>query len=102
MRIIKELAEWIHEEIGDAEKYITKANVLASDHPSLAKTLYDLSHNELDHAMRLHDHVKRAVSDARDKHGEPPAYMVEMWNEEHEEIIRRTGEVKAMQSMFKI
>jgi len=55
MKIIKQLCEYIHEEICDAEKYITKALEIREEFPEVAEALSMLSGEEMKHMQVLHN-----------------------------------------------
>lgn len=102
MRIIKKITEQISEELCDAEKYIKCAMNQKSDFPQLADVYYKLSNEELGHANALHDQAVRLIDEWKKKmEKEPPDYMKEMWNEEHDEFIEEMAEIKVMIDMYK-
>jgi hypothetical protein len=49
MRLIKEICEYIHEEIHDAEKYVSAALECKEEFPDTAETFYVLSMDEINH-----------------------------------------------------
>ena len=55
MKIIKQLSEYIEEELEDSEKYILKALEYKSEYPDTANTFYQLSVEEIRHMNLLHD-----------------------------------------------
>jgi len=54
LKIIKELCEYIHEEIGDACKYIKGALELREEYPEVAMLFNTLSAEEMRHMQMLH------------------------------------------------
>ena len=101
MKIIKEICEYIHEEIHDAEKYVTAALDYKLDYPDTAETFYVLSMEEMNHMQILHNAVTSLIQKYRREHGEPPADMLAVYNYLHEKAIEETKEVKILQAMYK-
>ena len=101
MQIIKDLASYIDEEIGDAQKYIKKALCVKEDMPQLAQVFYQLSVEELDHMNRLHTEVVKIISRYKDEGKEIPEGMEMAYKLLHERAIDWVKEVKLMQAMFR-
>ena len=101
MRIIKDLSCSIKEEIKDARKYVKWALELKDERPELARKLYQISAQEMEHMKSLHDSVVEIIAEYKKTNGEPPASMQAIYDYVHEEQIEDAAEVKAMQSLFK-
>ena len=101
MRIIEILSEKISEEIHDAKSYAQMALEHREDYPDLARTLYDLSTEEMGHMSRLHSAVAGIIEQYRKTNGEPPASMLAVYDYLHKKQIEDAAEVKRLQEMFK-
>ena len=99
MRIIKEVAKRIKEELHDAEWYAREAIEHKTLNPEIADVYHHLAMEEMTHASLLHDKVvalaKKASADR-----EPPAVMRELWAWQHEEIMEEEAEVKRLFDMY--
>lgn len=100
MKIIKCLIDFIHEEIHDADKYITKALEIREEFPDVAETLNMLSNEEMKHMQILHNQVVKLIESYRKIKGEPPAEMLAVYNYMHEKSIEEARAVKVLQQMY--
>lgn len=101
MKLIKELTERIEEEIDGAEEYVKEAIKLKHEHPSLAKTLYDISNQEMSHIDMLHSEVVKLIEEHRRTHGEPPAPMMAVYQYLHERHIDKVNNIRMLQNEYK-
>ena len=101
MKLIKELTERIEEEIDGAEEYVKEAIKLKHEHPSLAKTLYDISNQEMTHIDMLHSEVVKLIEESRRTYGEPPAPMMAVYQYLHERHIDKVNNIRMLQNEYK-
>ena len=101
MEIIRELSEYISEEIEDADKYADRALQYKDTHPGLADTYYRLSSEEMNHMAILHEQAAKIIEQYRRDKGEPPAPMMAVYDYLHKKQIEHAAAVKAKQSMYK-
>jgi hypothetical protein len=101
MIIIKQIAEMIEDELEGAEHYAKCAVKWKEENPTLAKTFYDISTDELRHVALLHGEVVALIEKHRKTHGEPPAAMLAVWEYMHERQIEDMNEVKMLQSQYR-
>ena len=101
MTIIKKIADMIEEELEGAEHYAKCAVKWKEEHPTLAKTFYEISTDEVRHVNLLHGEVVSIIENHRRTHGEPPANMLAVWEYVHEKHIEKMNEVKMLQNQYK-
>lgn len=101
MELIKKLSSMIDDEIEDAEKYAKCALKYKDDDPTLAKTFFDLSTDEMRHMSLLHDEVVGEIEKYRKAKGEPPEAMQAVYDYLHERQIEKAKEVKHYQSLYR-
>lgn len=101
MKIIKKLSEMIEEELDGAEEYAKCALHYKEEHPMVAKTLFEISLQEMNHVEMLHNDVKEIIEKHRKEHGEPPAAMLAVYEYLHEKDIDKATKIKLYQSQYK-
>ena len=100
MKIIKQLSEYIEEEIADACKYAKQALKCKENNKSLADTYYSLSLEELKHMNMLHEQVVKIIEDYKKEHEDPPAAMMAVYEYLHDKHIENVQKVKTYQQMY--
>ena len=101
MKLIETLSDKISEEIHDAKSYAKMALEQKDTRPDLARTLYTISLEEMDHMARLHNAVVEIIETYRKEHGEPPAAMMAVYDYLHKKQIAKAADAKALQDLFK-
>lgn len=101
MTLIKKIADMIEDELEGAEHYAKCAVKYKDEHPTLAKTFYDISTDEMRHVGLLHGEVVAIIEEHRRTHGEPPASMLAIWDYLHEKHIDKSNEVRMLQSQYR-
>ena len=101
MKLIKKLSEQIEDELEGAECYAKWAIKYKADYPTLAKTLYDISTDEMRHVSLLHDEVVKLIESYRKEHGDPPASMQAVYDYLHEKQIEEANEVRMYQNQYR-
>lgn len=102
MKIIKCLSEKIEDELKDAEEYIELAMRWKSEEPDTADLFYELSAEEMNHMMRLHEQAEKLIEDYREENGEPPREMMTLYEYLHEKHKGKATEIKVKQGMYKM
>ncbi len=101
MELIQKLTEMVGDELEDAEKYARCAVRHKDDDPTLAKTFFDLSTDEMRHMTLLHNETVRIIDAYRKEHGEPPASMLAVYDYLHERHMEKAQRVKGFQSLYR-
>ena len=101
MKLIEKISNMIEDEIDGAECYAKMALTYNADKPELARVMYSLSMQELQHMEELHGVVVNLIDEYRKEHGEPPADMRAIYDYLHEQAIDKAEKVKRYQSMYK-
>lgn len=98
MRKVKTIIDHIKEEMADAKKYISCMAKEKGVDEEAFRTYSQLAQAEYDHAMLLHElavkEIEKARADLKAKGIEVPAYMMEMWEEEHQEYVEKMAKIK--------
>lgn len=96
MREIKDMAKQIHEELHGAKEYAIQATAYKeAGNMTAGKAYFEMANDEIKHAMNIHGIVVKMIEEKR-KTVTPPQYMLDMWNEEHEEYMEEMAKVKYM------
>lgn len=101
MEIIKTLASYIDEELGDSQKYAKKALCYKTENPQLAQLFYQLSIEEMDHMNRLHSEVEKIIAKHMESGDETPGGMKLAYEILHNRAIEWAKEIKMLQSMYR-
>ena len=101
MEIIKKISKQIEEELEGAEMYAKCALKYREENPTLAKTFFDISMDEMKHVDLLHGEVVKLIERHRATKGEPPAAMMAVYEYLHEKQIEEANEVKMYQSQYR-
>lgn len=101
--MIKWAADIIRANLDEAEKYARKAHELKEDNKMAADWCKDMANMHLNANNAGHALVKKLIDDfaASGKNSELAPGMKAVYNDQHNDMIRRTAEVQTMLSMYK-
>lgn len=94
MQIIKELSEYIEEELEGSEEYVKLAIKYKHHDKSLADMYYNMSLQEEQHAMKLHAEGVRQIALYKEDGHEVPADMQAVYDYLHTKHIEKHNKVK--------
>ena len=100
MTKIKKYVENIEEELNDAQEYIEKALWYKAKGDQNRYTKYkEMSAQELNHAMIIHDMAVQDIDALDAVYPELPVKMVEKWNSAHERYVEKAAWIRQMHQM---
>lgn len=105
MRIIKEITEHINEEMEGVEDYIKFASQVKGNNDVVFSTLMEIIPQELEHIELWHNAAVREINKVKtalaQQGKEVPPYMLEMWQDEHQDYIEDMAKIKYKVEMLK-
>ena len=105
MHLIKEITDHIEEEMDGVCSYIKFAHEVKDHNEAIFDTLMSIIPQEIKHIEIWHDAAVREINKTKDSFRlegkEIPAYMLEMWKEEHEEYVEEMAKIKYKLDMLK-
>ena len=101
MKLIRDLEEYIDEEIHYIKKYAKKAEELKEDYPNLAQVLFNISQQEEGHQAAIHNEAVKLIEEYRREHGDPPATMQAVYDYLHQKSIDKLAEARMYQDIYK-
>ena len=100
MKILKDLIEKADDTLEEIEWYAEKAHHLRADHKELADTYIKIAEMHIGIYNMLHERMVALIAEKR-KTETPPASMLEIWNYEHEKLVKEFSEAKFMVEEYK-
>lgn len=98
MRIIKAITEHIKEEMDGVCGYIKFASEVKGHNEYIFDTLMVIIPQEIKHIEMWHDAAVKEINKTKElfksQSKEVPTYMLEMWNDEHQEYIEEMAKIK--------
>lgn len=101
MKEIKELVEYIHEELEGAEGYEKKALKYKADDKPLAEMYHMIATQEMSHVDMLHNQVVKYINMAKASGQQVPTAMQAIWDWEHDKMVDYSARIKVMQDLYK-
>ena len=105
MKLIKEITEHIEEEMDGICSYIKFANEVKGHNEHVFDILMTVIPQEIKHVEIWHDAAMREINKIKDtflsQGKEIPSYMLELWNEEHNDYIEEMAKMRYQLEMLK-
>ena len=94
--------DMVLDELESAESYIKNAFELRSMSPEMAKTFYDMSAQELNHATNFYNmyHTYHKAITSTMKEGSIPNYIDEITKEIDEKYLNMSAQIRVMHQMY--
>ena len=100
MKKIKEYVDLIEDELCSAKDYVEKALwYKAKDNSERYNTYKQMSMQELEHALHLHQFAMEDIEKLEKVYPDIPEEMMDKWEESHKEFVEKTAWIKQMQNM---
>lgn len=101
MREIKEISEFINDEVDGVLEYAKAAVFYKDKYPTLASTYNKLATTELQHVQLLHAEATKLIQTAENKAIEYPGWMRDKWERQHKKVIDKMVKARTYLDMFK-
>jgi len=98
MKKIKELVDWIDDELEGAKCYAEKYVYKKSKGSQWAGTFHQMAEDELKHAEAIHRLAVEEIEQIQTVF-QAPASMEEAWNKSHKEYVEKAAWVRQMLAM---
>lgn len=100
MTKIKKYVDNIAEELEDSKSYMEKAlEYRAEGNTDRYNGYKEMSLQELNHAMRIHDYAVQDIAKLRAVYPEIPQSMQASWDKAHVDFVEKSAWIKQMQAM---
>ena len=101
MKILKDLIEKADDTLEEVEWYAEKAHHLRAEHKELADTYIKIAEMHIGIYNMLHERMVSLIAEYRKSGDNPPASMLEIWNYEHEKLVKEFSEAKFLVEEYK-
>ena len=100
MRSIQKLANHIHAELEDAQRYAELyVEKKAAGKQQWASKFQKMAEDELQHAAYLHEFAVAEIDQLRSVFKSPPPSMLDAWESEHKKKKKKAAWIKQMLAM---
>lgn len=100
MKILKDLIAKADSTLEEIEWYAKEALILRNEHKELSDVYIKIAESHVSIYNMLHERMVFIIAEKR-KTETPPAVMLEIWNYEHEKLIKEFAEAKYLIEEYK-
>lgn len=105
MRLIKEMTEHIHEEMEGICEYISFAHSVKHENVYIFEILMEIIPQEIRHVEMWHEAIVKEINKTKDslkaQGKEIPAFMLELWQDEHDDYVEAMAKIKYKVDLLK-
>ena len=101
MKILKDLIKKMDDTLEEIEFYGEKALHLKTEHKTLGDTFIKIAEIHVEVFKMLHDRAIALINEKKQGGAEPPKFMLDIWDYEHEKLIREFSEAKFLVEEYK-
>lgn len=101
MKILKEVINKMEDTLDEIEFYGEKAHHLKAEHKSLADTYIKIAEIHIEVYKMLHDRAIALINEKKQGGADPPKFMLDLWDYEHEKLVRKFNEARFLVEEYK-
>lgn len=101
MRIIKQLACYLEDEICGSIDYAKDALEYQYERPELSRLFFQMAQVEYSHYETLHEQIFKIINDIKNEGRTYPQKMKNEWEEKHKKLIEKAEEAQMYLNMYK-
>lgn len=101
MKILKDLISKMEDTLDEIEFYGEKAHHLKAEHKSLADTYIKIAEIHIEVYKMLHDRAIALINEKKQGGADPPKFMLDIWDYEHEKLVREFSEARFLVEEYK-
>jgi hypothetical protein len=101
MKILKDLISKMEDTLNEIEFYGEKAHHLKAEHKSLADTYIKIAEIHIEVYKMLHDRAIALINEKKQNGADPPKFMLDIWDYEHEKMVREFSEARFLVEEYK-
>jgi hypothetical protein len=101
MKILKDLIAKAEDTLDEIEWYAKEALILRNEHKELSDVYIKIAESHVSIYNMLHERMVALIGEQRKTGTPPPVGMLEIWNYEHEKLIKEFSEAKFLVEEYK-
>lgn len=101
MRLIKEMADFMMDEVNGAKEYAIMALEYEYTKPQLAELFHKLAQTEMLHFNNLHEQTVKMIEEVKSTDKKIPQKMLDNWDKRHKEMIICQEETQVLINLYR-